>query len=352
MAKKFNKWEYVGENRVSVLGGEPKPKKLTATRMGAVLGLNQWKTPFQAWCEIMRVAEPPFEGNKFTEFGKIVEPMLHEFCLDYISPKLQRPRDVYGDKTDYIYDYYPDDPIYGGMWDDRVPNRKGSIVGIVEYKSSSRPQDWVEEPPPYYRAQALQYAYKEGVDDYWLVCTFPSPEDYDNPEDYVVSDENTRIWAFKTSEEFAGMDTETVFATGADWWEVHVVGNLSPAFDEKLDKEYLDIMRTNVVELPNDVAGLSKKIASLDDKIAALYAKSGIKQLESERKDLVDKVFKAELEKLLEDNMTIIETEEYAYKQSKPSTEIDKAAMKKDGVLEKYTKEKPGSWRLTRKKAD
>lgn len=353
MAKKqFNKWEKVGGNRVSVLGGpEPKPKKLTATRMAGVLGYNPWKTDFQMWCEICRVAEPLFEGNKFTEFGKVVEPKLHAFCLEYISPHLKRPHDIFGARANNMYDFYASDPIYGGMWDDLVENRKGERVGIVEYKSSSRPQDWEDGAPANYRIQALQYAWKEKMDDYWVVCTFPEPDDYDNPHDYVVTEENTVIFKYTVSEGFDGHSADELFQQGADWWETHVAGNLSPEYDEKKDKEYLDLMRTSMVELPSDINGLSKQVAALDDKLAALKVKHKIAELEKELKELKDKVLKTQLKEIAEkDGKTAIETDEWRYAKSKDGVKIDEAAMKTDGVYEKYAVAKSGSWTLTRKK--
>ena len=75
MARTSN-WIAFDDSHVAVDKINGKPKKITGTRLGAVLNLNTWKTPFQAWCEITRVAEPPFEGNKYTEAGKAIEPKL------------------------------------------------------------------------------------------------------------------------------------------------------------------------------------------------------------------------------------------------------------------------------------
>lgn len=39
-----------------------KPKKITGTRFAAIMGLNKWTSPFNAWCAITRTYEEPFEG--------------------------------------------------------------------------------------------------------------------------------------------------------------------------------------------------------------------------------------------------------------------------------------------------
>ena len=38
-----------------------KPKKITGTRFAAIMGLNKWTSPFNAWCAITRTYEEPFE---------------------------------------------------------------------------------------------------------------------------------------------------------------------------------------------------------------------------------------------------------------------------------------------------
>lgn len=185
MAKRpFNKVEKVG-NRFSVLGGaESNPMKLTATRMSGVLGYDDWNTPFMRWCEICRVAKEPFTENEYTLTGKIAEERLHKFCLDYISPHLIRPEDVFPGAQKRVFDFYPNEPVFGGMWDDIVENSKGERIGVVEYKTTkvSNAYKWDGEPPANYMLQALTYGYLEGLEHVWLVVGFLEPEDYVSPE--------------------------------------------------------------------------------------------------------------------------------------------------------------------------
>ena len=50
-----------------------KNKKITGTHFPTVLGLDPWKTSFEAWCRCTRTYEIPFEGNKFTHAGEVIE---------------------------------------------------------------------------------------------------------------------------------------------------------------------------------------------------------------------------------------------------------------------------------------
>ena len=56
-----------------------KPKKITGTRFAAIMGLNKWTSPFNAWCAITRTYEEPFEDTIYTIAGKTIEPKQAEY---------------------------------------------------------------------------------------------------------------------------------------------------------------------------------------------------------------------------------------------------------------------------------
>lgn len=87
-----------------------KPKKITGTRFAAIMGLNQWTTPFNAWCAITRTYEEPFEDTIYTVAGKTIEPKQADFMKkSYFMSNLISPTDVYG--KDYFKktwgDFFP-----------------------------------------------------------------------------------------------------------------------------------------------------------------------------------------------------------------------------------------------------
>ena len=74
-----------------------RPKKITGTRFAAIMGLNKWTTPFNAWCAITRTYEEPFEDTIYTVAGKTIEPKQAEFMKkSYFMTNLITPTDVYG----------------------------------------------------------------------------------------------------------------------------------------------------------------------------------------------------------------------------------------------------------------
>ena len=57
-------WRY-GESGKNIILSEPPKQRLRITghRIASVLGLNQYQTPFGAWCEITKLVKLPFEDN-------------------------------------------------------------------------------------------------------------------------------------------------------------------------------------------------------------------------------------------------------------------------------------------------
>ena len=55
------------------------PKKITGTRFAQILVPGRFNSPFEAWCEIMRVYEKPYEDNKYTRAGEAIQPIQTEY---------------------------------------------------------------------------------------------------------------------------------------------------------------------------------------------------------------------------------------------------------------------------------
>jgi hypothetical protein len=334
MAKSFNPWEYTEDKtRVRVVGGPTKnPKKLTGTRIGAVLGLNGYKSDFGVWCEIARVAEEPFTGNKYTEAGIAIEPKLGEWCKENISPYIVTPEQWFK-TSEKLYDHFPKEPIFGGMWDFLVldgPLGKGKPIGLVETKTSSRPQDWTDGVPASYAAQALLYAALLGVDRVFVPVAFLDPQDYDDPSSFVCTEDNTFIYDLTVS----GSDIVNMMACAMDWYEASVVGNVSPVFDEKKDKVFLDIMRKSEVK-SDGLEALAKEAAILEAKIEDAVAKAGLAEMEKSLKAIKDRM-KPEFVKLFTDKDDVVSAYGWKVKRTDRET-IDKEALKRDNLLAQYT---------------
>lgn len=328
-----------------------RPKKCTGTRFAAIMGLNAWTTPFNAWCEITRTYEESFVDNIYTLAGKAIEPKQAEYMREkYFWKKLVTPTDVYG--ADYFKktwgDFFKDEPIFGGMWDYLFVDKNGKPTTVMEMKTTIRAEDWVDGIPEYYALQAALYAYLLGVDDVIMVCSILEKKDYDKPEDFVVTADNTFERSFKVSERYPNM-AKTIKKVEA-WWKKHVEGGVSPKYDEKKDADILKVLRANSLSPDSDLDALVAEAEQLQDKLNKVAEETAAD--EKRLKTLKDLIKEACMGKFRDgDKQVIIQGSRFEWVTSRStSLKVDEAAMKKDGVLEKYKTQETVTYKLSPKK--
>lgn len=324
---KNNSW---GENWVECKQTR-KPKKITATRFASIFGLNPWKTPFESWCEITRTYEKPFEDTIYTQAGKVIEPKIIQYLKDRYFLDIKSPSEVFGE--DYFQktygDFYPTQKIFGGMWD---------AIGddlIVEIKTTKRAEDWLGSIPMYYKLQASLYAHLSRKENVWLVCAFLDDEDYLCPQNFVPSIKNTIIRNFKMSEEYHNFEYDYIIPA-IDWWSKYVDTSTSPNYDATRDKEIIDALRTTYIDPNADVQTIIQQIEETQTMLD-----ENKKQVEVAERNL--KKLKDLLKKYMQENMSEQDTKAnivgntYSFTLSKTTkTDVDKKALEKDGLLNKY----------------
>jgi len=338
---------YKFEKNTVIIDPPKRPKKITGTRFASILDLDRWNTPFKTWCAITRTYEEPFVDNKYTIAGKIIEPKVIDYLNKvYFFGGLKSPTDIFG--KDYFKktggDFFPNVSIFGGMWDGLLYDENGNIVAVIEIKTTKRAEDWSNGAPNYYALQAALYAYLLEIDDVVMVVSFLEEEDYEHPEKFVPSSDNTIIDEFKVSERFPQFQAHIDRAV--DWWNAHVVTGISPTFDEKKDEEILKELRKNTIEANSDIAALIAEGEALKNEIDAVIGT--ISEKEKRLKVVTDLIKQHCLSQFREgDEKVTVAGAKYEWIVSRTeSTEIDKDALKKDGLLEKYSKPKVG-YRIT-----
>lgn len=327
------------------------PKRITGTRFASVLGLDVWNTDFKTWCAITKTYEEPFVDNKYTIAGKTIEPKVIDYLRNVYMLNLKTPEDIYG--KDYFKktwgNFFPNSKCFGGMWDSLLVNENGEIEGVIEIKTSSRPQDWEHDVPENYAIQASLYAYLLDVDDVIMVASLLDDKDYINPDNFVPSADNTIIRTFKVSERYE--DFGKFIETAEEWWDNYVVTGISPEFDEIKDKEILDNLRTNTLENPKDLENVLKELNQLT--ITVDNYKAQIKEDEKRIKELKDIVKNYAIENFGENDTKVeLMSDNFVWEVSKNIREtIDKKALEKDGLLDKYVKQSE-SYRITNRERD
>ena len=334
-------------------------KKISGTHFPTVLGVDPWKSPFEAWCKCTRTWESPFEGNKYTNAGEIIEPKVFEFLRTSMGfgDRLVTPADKYG--KDYFKktwgDFFPESKVFSGMWDALVKDKDGNIEYVVEIKtvqvdgrSGSLEDRWKNGEAPHYQAlQASLYAHLLGVDKVLMVAVAleDGKGDYEHPEQVVPSYANGNVYidGFSVSERYPNFDMYIEKATA--WWNAYVTTGVSPEFDEKKDAEILKALRTNSVDT-SDISEMLDKAEQLKTDIET--ATAALENKQKELKSILEQIKKYALTQFRDgDTKVAIRGNRYEWVLSKSNTtELDKEALQADGLLEKYTKSKT-SYRLT-----
>lgn len=316
-------------------------KKMTGTRFATVMGLNAWASPFKVWCEMTKTYEDPFEESIYTKAGKVIEPKICEYLRSRYFMDIKSPTDVYG--PDYFRktwgDFYPDVEALGGSWD---------FLGddfVVEVKTTKRVEDWrgvdgEVEPPIYYKLQASLYAYLLGFDNVVMTCSFLQDKDYEDPEAFEPTVDNTVVIEFKLSEAFPTFK-ESYIDPALKFWRDHVLTGISPEFDEKKDANILKELRKNVTEASDkDIAKLmaeADKLRVSVDKAEARIAdkKKRIKEIEDQVKESMKSQFRDG------DKKVEIASKKYTWTLSKSErNSLDSTKLEKElpDVFTKYSK--------------
>lgn len=313
-------------------------KKVTGTRFATILGLNPWSTPFEMWCAITKTYEKPFEDTIYTVAGKTIEPKQAEYMKKSYGMDLITPADRYGE--DYFNktwgDFFPENPILGGMWDYLGVDENGSVDTVLEMKTTKRIEDWLNDAPEYYALQAALYAYLLGVDNVIMVASFLDEKDYADPTKYVPNIKNTITVEFKVSERYP--DFERMVREVESWWGEYVDGGISPVYDEKKDAEILAALRTHNLTPDTDIDALIKEAEALKTEVDK--ATTAIADKEKRLKEINDIIKEHAMKQFRDgDKKVEIKGSTYTWTVSRSeTTTIDKKALEADGLLEKYQK--------------
>lgn len=286
-------WKYTEDRKRIQIEPPKRTKKITGHRFPSVLGFNKYQTPFGAWCEITGAANLPFETNKFMEAGKAIEPKQINYARQKF-PNILSAEEYYGANwKEYQYSNFKDlGRVFDGVRDFVSVKNDGVTIAMVgECKTSSKPQDWEGNNVPIdYLCQGMLYAYLDKLDKILYVTSFLQPMDYNHPENYVVTPENTKYTVKKLNECYLPLPTgeygtiELAIDYCEDWWKTHVEGGISPEFDEELDKEYLSILRKNQPIHDTELSELCDNGIFIVREIERLSTECGIKKLEKDLK--------------------------------------------------------------------
>ena len=324
---------------------EEKPKrirKITGTRFAAILGLNPWSSPFEAWCDMTGTYKIPFEDTKYTLAGKAIEPKVIAYLdakYHYGRGNLKGPDDWFGKTKEQLhFDHFPDSDRYGGMWDCRTKQI------VYELKTTKRAEDWYKhgtlDAPIYYKLQGALYAWLLGLDKFRMVLTVLEDSDYEHPEAFIPTPKNTHVIQYSLSRDMPQF--EGYIDACENWYHNYVELAASPAWDEhyKNDKEIIKALTTahaaptDTPEGVDPITVLLREIEPLQAAVDAMHdTEDRLKKLKDQLKPLLVGQMSAS------DKKIVLPGSAYEFIVSRTaSARVDNAALKKDGLYDKYAK--------------
>jgi len=326
-------------NKVIIDTPVTNPKKITGTRFASIFGLNPYSTPFQIWAEITHTWEAPFEDTKYTLAGKAIEPKQAEYIRNTYTPDIVYPKDMFGENYfNVTHGNFFTDEIFGGMWD-YLEQKDGETKCVFEMKTTGKSKadtEWGHgKIPEYYALQASLYAWLLNVDKVVMVATFLDAKagDYDRPEDFVVSDINTKLVEFKVSERYPDFENQYILPA-IKWWDTYVLTGESPEFDPIKDADILRVLQKEIsmettMENDNKMNQINEKRAEVQETF------DNLAPIISEIADMYTKELDAIMNKIrsagsltndeIRDYMLQLSIEAYTFGMSK-----DSAALKQD----------------------
>jgi hypothetical protein len=128
------------------------------------------------------------------------------------------------------------------MWDYLLVDKDDKVVGVLEMKTTRMRNKafWARKYPDDYKLQASLYAYLLNVKKYFMVTSYLADTDYDHPEEYVCTKDNTII----TQEHLPDNFEKRYILQAITWYTAHIIGAISPVPDPIKDAAILSEIKS------------------------------------------------------------------------------------------------------------
>ena len=297
----------------------PHPGKVTGTAMGGILGLSPWDTPFSVACRLLRIYREDIDDKPAVKAGKVLESVIIDHIndtgrLEIIPAEAMYPERK-GSHDEWEHDF--EDEVFGGHVD-------GVTVhgDIVEVKTTSNPEPWLNGIPEHYWLQASLYAKFMGAGRIHFIVGVLGKDDTSNPFAWVPSDDNVFLFS---ADLHPDIDRHVEYIRG--WYADYIAQGLTPMPDLDSEKD-LEIISALDAQT-DDPSGI---IAELEDVERALAETKGLKERADELKAmLMLHMDYQKVDSLPTGNGT------YTLAES-TRTVVDSDKLKSNGLYSEYTK--------------
>lgn len=269
-----------------------------------IMGLSPFKTRWELLQEKAGLIENDFEGNRYTEYGNIMEPKIREFINEIEVSKFKPDMKISGDIRCHVDGLYSDT--------------------ILEIKTTSNIHDTVNEYK-IYLVQLLLYMDVYNV-DYGLLAVYSRPADFNEEFDAK------RLRVFNIDRE-------------AYRYLLIEIYKAIECFRNDLNKLRANPLLTEADLMPKEVTDLAEKLLSVENYIKELKHKE--KEYESVKKALYESMCRYNIKSFVGiDGSKITKVDEVPAKEYRTLVfDEDVFKCENEALYAMYTKE------VTKKKA-
>lgn len=284
-----------GEFDVSI----DRDKYIGGSDISAILGISKFTTRWQLLLQKAGLEERPFSGNRYTEYGHIIEPQIREY-INFVH------------KTNFV----PNRVINGDI---RYHSDGFDGTKVLEVKSTSDIYSSVDGYKVYL-VQLLKGMEENGVEEGILAV-------YHRPEDLNPAFDPQRLQVF----------------------EIHMddYRNLLNHVDKEIDRFRVDLNRLkenpllseqDFLPIGNGLIALSNKVVQFENQLAAM--KEIENQLKEAKKQLYHEMLKHDVKSWTSPNGTKITRVDEVPGSTKKVAEFDEKLFKAEcpAIHQKYTK--------------
>lgn len=206
--------------------------KITGTALAGIFGISHWSTPFQIACKLLGLAEDAEIGSKASVIaGKVLEEPIIKY-MDTHHPEeglFVSAKEMYalrkGDHSSWESDF--EDEIFAGHVDGIVMADDGEDY-ILEVKTSSNMDDWVDGVPEYYYWQvALYNEFITHQNKALVALGIMNPDALRDPDTWTPDEKNCVLFHLKIDQKQVKERLEQV----REWYNQYIAAGITPDYD-------------------------------------------------------------------------------------------------------------------------
>jgi hypothetical protein len=249
--------------------------KVSGTSMAGILGVSPWASPFQVACNLLGLASEDIGGKPSVRVGRILEaPIVRyadraykEFGSFFLAEEVFQKRE--GDHDSWVSDFESD--TFAGHVDGIVFNEAGEDY-ILEIKTSSNLDAWMEGVPKYYYWQIALYNHFICKKDHaYVVLGMVNENTYRDPMSWLPHEGTVGMYKV----DFDHEEIEQGLAAVQEWYDKYIRQGITPEYDPSNPGDVA--MYEHLVNLTQDVEEVSQlieKYGEIDEEIAIAEAKN------------------------------------------------------------------------------